>query len=252
MLSQERQKRIYEVIKQYKSASVTDLSAQFGISFSTVRRDLLEMEERGLVQRVHGGAILVDDNREPPRLQRRNQNVEAKERIGAAAARLVENGDIVILGASTTVEAMIPHLAEKHNLTIITNMVNIAYKLALYPHIMVIVLGGWLRHSEFSLQGHLTQESLKDLHANKVFHGTYGLDPDYGLTSILLQEVETDRSLIDAAEQLIVVADSSKFSQVGPIRLVPMARIHTLITDSGAPRNYLAKMERQGVQVIVV
>ncbi|MEO8394264.1 MAG: DeoR/GlpR transcriptional regulator, partial [Chloroflexota bacterium] len=135
---------------------------------------------------------------------------------------------------------------------VITNVVNIAYTLASFPHIMVIVLGGLLRHSEFSLLGHLTQESLKNLFASKIFHSTYGLDPKYGLTGTALQEVETDRYLINAAAQLIVVSDSSKFSQVGTIRLVPTERIHILITDSGASQDYLTQIERQGVRVIMV
>ena len=195
MLSQERQKRIYAVIKRYNSASVIDLSTQLKISLSTVRRDLSELEAHGLVQRVHGGAILVEDQREPPSLQRRDQNLEAKERIGSAAAQLVQDGDTIILSASTTVETMIPHLAQMHSLTVITNVVSVAYKLAAYPYITVIVLGGWLRHSEFSLLGQLTQEALRDLAAGKIFHSAYGLDPNYGLTGTTLQEVETDRAL---------------------------------------------------------
>jgi DeoR/GlpR family transcriptional regulator of sugar metabolism len=90
------------------------------------------------------------------------------------------------------------------------------------------------------------------LHASRIFHSTYGLDPNYGLTGTSLQEVETDRYLINAAAQLIVVADSSKFSQTGTIRLVPTERIHTLITDTDASKACLSKIEQQGVQVIVV
>jgi DeoR/GlpR family transcriptional regulator of sugar metabolism len=145
---------------------------------------------------------------------------------------------------------MLPDLVERQNLTVITNVINIAYKLAAYPHITVIVLGGWLRHSEFSLLGHLTQNALKDLYASKIFHGTFGLDPDYGLTGTYVQEVETDRYLINAASQLIVLADSSKFSQVGPSRLVPIDRIHTLITNPQSPETAISKLQSQGVEVI--
>lgn len=251
MLSQDRQKRIYDLIKKRKSALVTELSEQLGTSLSTVRRDLTEMEERGLVQRVHGGAILVEDNDEPPVLLRGDQNTEAKHRIGEAAARLVQDGDTIILTAGTTVEAMLTHLAAKRNLTVITNVVNIAYKLAAYPQITVVVLGGWLRHSEFSLLGHLTQEALKDLYATKIFHGTYGLDAAYGLTGTYVQEVETDRFLIDAAAQLVVVADASKFNHAGPIRLVPAERIHILITDERVPSSDLQTLKDQGIDVIV-
>jgi DeoR/GlpR family transcriptional regulator of sugar metabolism len=251
MLSQQRQDQIYSLIKQRKSALVTELSEALGISMSTVRRDLTELEERGLVQRVHGGAILIQAEGEPPVMLRADQNAEAKTRIAAAAAALVHDGDTIILTSGSTVMAMLPFLVARQNLTIITNVINVAYRLASYPHISVVVLGGWLRHSEFSLLGHLTQESLKDLYASRIFHGTFGLDPGYGLTGTYVQEVETDRYLINAAAQLIVLADASKFEHIGPIRLVPIDRIHTLITEPGAPGAILAQLESRGVRVVL-
>lgn len=254
MLSHERQKQIHAFIRRNKSASVSDLSAQLGISLSTVRRDLKEMETRGLLTRVHGGAVLVDatEETERPVLLRQDVNTDAKRRIGEAAARLVNDGETIILTAGSTVEAMLPSLVERQNLTIITNVINIAYELSAYPHISVVVLGGWLRHSEFSLLGHLTQQALKDLHANKIFHGTYGIHTDYGLTGTYVQEVETDRFLINAAAKLIVVADSSKFKQVGSVRLVPIERIHTLITDTNADPADVKQLEAGGIEVLQV
>ena len=254
MLSHERQKQIHALIRRHKSASVNDLSTQLGISLSTVRRDLKEMEERGLVTRVHGGALLVEDGAEPerPALQRHDVNADAKRRISEAAARLVNDGETIILTAGTTVEAMLPFLVDHKNLTVVTNVINIAYELSAYPHITVVVLGGWLRHSEFSLLGHLTQQALKDIYAHKIIHGTYGIHPDYGLTGTYVQEVETDRFLINAAAQLIVVADASKFKQVGSVRLAPAERIHTLITDTAAEDDEVGKIADCGVQVLRV
>lgn len=254
MLSYERQKQIHALIRQQKSVSVTDLSMQLGISLSTVRRDLKEMEDQGLVTRVHGGAVLAKGHAEPERpvLSRQDVNAEAKRRIGEAAGRMVNDDETIILTAGSTVEAMLPHLVERSNLTVVTNVINIAYKLAAYPHITVVVLGGWLRHSEFSLLGHLTQQALNDLNIHTIFHGTYGMDPDYGLTGTYVQEVETDRFLINAAARLIVLADSSKFRQVGSIRLVPAERIHTLITDTAAASDDVSKLEARGVEVIRV
>ncbi len=251
MLSLDRQKRILDLMKKRKSALVSDLSDQLGISLSTVRRDLSELEERGIVQRVHGGAVLLEESDEAPVTLRADLHREQKQRIGAQAGELVNDGDTIILTAGSTVEAMLPHLIDKRNLTIITNVINLAYRLTAYPHITVIVLGGWLRHSEFSLLGHITQQSLKDLHANKIFHGTYGLDSSYALTGVYVQEVETDRFLINAAAQLIVLADSSKFNHAGAIRLVPSDNIHTLITDTDAPANAVADLQSAGIQVLL-
>jgi DeoR/GlpR family transcriptional regulator of sugar metabolism len=252
MLSQQRQKRILEFIRKQKSAQVTELSDAFGVSVSTVRRDLSEMELRGLLQRVHGGAILTDEQEESPLLLRASAQADEKARIGEAAAQLVHDGETIIITSGTTTAAILPYLTTKNNLTVITNVITVAHELAHEPHITVIVLGGWLRHSEFSLLGHLTMESLRDLRASAIFHGTYGLDIEHGLTGTNMQEVETDRRLIAAASELIVLADSSKFRQIGPIRLAPIERISTLITDSGASEADLAPLRDRGINVIVV
>ena len=250
MLSLQRQNRILELIKKKKSAQVTELSDQFGVSVSTVRRDLSEMEERGLVQRVHGGAVLVETESEFPLSLRANVYADEKARIGEAAAKLVQDGDTIIITSGTTTESILPFLADKQNLTVVTNVVSIAYKLSQFPHIAVVVLGGWLRHSEFSLLGHLTIESVRDLRANKIFHGTFGINAAHGLTGTNMQDVETDRHLINAAGQLIVLADSSKFAQLGTIRIVPTERISVLLTDTNAPIQEIASIREQGILVV--
>lgn len=254
MLSQERQQRIFDLIRTRKSILVTEVSEQLQISLSTVRRDLTDMEAQGLIERVHGGAVLrkhAQEEQEAPALLRADQNADAKRRIAAAAAGMVKDGETIILTAGSTVNAMIPYLAGKRNLTVITNVINIAYHLTPYPHVSVIVLGGWLRHSEFSLLGHLTHQAIKELNAHKIFHGTFGLSPEDGLTGLYVQEVETDRLLIDAAEQLIVVADKSKFQHVGQVRTVPTSRIDTLVTEADAPPDALDRMREQGVRVVL-
>lgn len=252
MLSYDRQEQILAVMRKQKSASVNELADRLAISVSTIRRDLKEMEVRGDVARVHGGAVIAERRSAPesPVLLRQDINAEAKRRIGKAAAQLVEDGDTIILTAGSTVETILPHLVERQKLTVVTNVIHVAYKLAAHPHITVVVLGGWLRHSEYSLLGQITQQALSDFHVDKIFHGTYGLVPDYGLTGTYVQEVETDRYLINAAEQLIVMADASKFRQAGPIRLVPTERIDTVVTDDGVPDADVEKLEACGVQVI--
>lgn len=254
MLSQERQQQIVDLIRVRRSVQVTELSEALNTSVSTIRRDLLEIEEQGLIQRVHGGAILrapAQEENEPAALLRADQNAEAKQRIARAAANMVNDGDTIILTAGSTVDAMIPYLTDKRNLTVITNVINIAYRLTAYPHIAVIVLGGWLRHSEFSLLGHLTQQAIKDLYAQKIFHGTFGFDLEYGLTGMVMQEVETDRLLINAAEQLIVVADKSKFTHSGQVRIVPTSQIHTFVTEADAPESTIAALQAHGIRVLL-
>ncbi len=252
MLSPKRQQRISDYLLTHTSASVVELSHALNVSPSTVRRDLEEMEDGGLLRRVHGGAVLKNgrERNEPPILQRATQQAEAKRRIGEAAARLVQDGSTIIITSGSTTEAMIPFLADKKNLTVVTNAVNIAHQLTQYPSIAVMVLGGWLRHSELSLLGHPTMQALQDLRADKVFHGTFAIDPERGLDGSYLREVETDRRIIAAARELIVLADHTKFGQVGSVRLMPIESVSTVVTDTEAPPDAVQALQARGITVI--
>jgi DeoR/GlpR family transcriptional regulator of sugar metabolism len=249
MLSVRRQQIIEHVLSK-KSVRVDELSDIFNVSLATIRRDLNEIEEKGLIQRVHGGALLVEDSEEPPILNRKNKQSEAKRRIGSAAADLVNDHETIIISSGTTTEAMVPFLTGKSGLTVITNTINIASQLARYPHISVVVLGGWLRHSEYSMHGHITDQALQDLHADKLFHGTFGLDPEFGLTGTDMQEVQTDRKILSAAQQLIILADHTKFGVIGQIRLSSLEKVDTIITDDQTPEQYILSLIQKGVRVI--
>ncbi len=200
MLSAQRQKLILEYLTTRKLAHVVELSSAFDVSQAAVRRDLVQMENKGIIRRIHGGALLIEDKAELPLSQRSDQQAEHKRRIGEAAAKLVQDGETSIITSGTTTEAMVPFLASKTNLTVITNAINVAYQLTRYSHIAVIILGGWLRHSECSMLGHLTEQALHDLQAHKIFHGIFGIDTEHGLTGTHLQEVQTDRHIIRRLE----------------------------------------------------
>jgi DeoR/GlpR family transcriptional regulator of sugar metabolism len=250
MLSVERHQQILEQVLSRRSVRVNELSDFLDVSVATIRRDLSQMEERGLIQRVHGGAIPIEDLEEPPILQRKSKQSEAKHLIGIAAADLVNDNETIIITSGTTTEAMVPHLTGKNGLTVITNALNIASQLTRYPHISVVVLGGWLRHSEFSMHGHLTDQALQDLHADKLFHGILGLDPEYGLTGADMQEVQTDRKLLSAAQQLIILADHTKFGVIGKIRLAPLDSVNMIVTDAQTPEHFIRSLREKGVRVI--
>ncbi len=250
MLSAQRQKLILEYLTTRKLAQVVELSSAFDVSQATVRRDLMQMENEGIIRRIHGGALLIEDKTELPILHRSEQQAEHKRRIGEMAAKLVQDGDTIIISSGTTTEAMVPFLASKTDLTVITNAINVAYRLTRYPHIAVIILGGWLRHSECSMLGHLTEQALHDLQAHKIFHGVFGIDTKNGLTGTHLQEVQTDRRIIEAARELIVLADHSKFAQLGPIRLAPLSAVSTVVTDTDAPDRDVQALRTQGITVI--
>ena len=250
MLSPERQRQILDYITAHRSIQVGELSETFGISLSTARRDLRQLEEENLIRRVHGGAVLVEDTDEIPILLRAAWQAEHKRRIGEAAAQLVEDGDTILITGGTTTTAMVPFLSGKMNLTVVTNSINCVQQLARYPDTKAIVLGGWLRHAELSLLGHFVEHALQELRPNKTFHGVYGISPEHGLTGTELQEVQTDRHLIAAAPQLIILADHTKFTQIGPVMLAPVTAASIIVTDTQAPATDVQALQDMDLRVI--
>jgi DeoR/GlpR family transcriptional regulator of sugar metabolism len=250
MLSVERHQQILDRILSEKSVRVNELSDILDVSIATIRRDLSLMEEKGLIQRVHGGAIYIEDPEESPIMSRKHKQAEAKRRIGKAAAELVNDNETILITSGTTTEAMVPFLTGKNGLTVITNAINIAILLTRSSHISVIVLGGALRHSEFSMHGHITDQALQDLHADKLFHGIFGLDPEFGLTGADMQEVQTDRRILSVAQQFIILADHTKFGVIGQIRLASTEKVDTVITDDLTPEHFILSLREKGIQVI--
>jgi len=257
MLDVGRRQRIVDLVEQRNGATVTELSEYFGISVATVRRDLLQLSERGLLERARGGAVPKRPGRsnafpEPPVLTRASVQVAEKQCIGRAAAKYVRDGAVIIVNGGTTTAEMVPHLAERQDLTVITNALNITFLLSHYPNIKVIVLGGALRHSELSMLGALTEDALQNLRADKLFMGTPAIHPDYGLSADDITEVQSDRNIMASTREIIVLADHTKFGKIATMRQAPIKSIQRLVTDSGTPDRYITALREQGVEVVSI
>lgn len=237
-------------IRTYGTGHVNELARVLGVSPSTVRRDLNDLHERGLLERVHGGAEPLSDDVEPIRPLREVSMPAEKLRIGEAAARLVEDDSTVLILGGTTTEAMLAYLGSKRRLTVLTNSLMVVHRLSQFADIDLVVLGGVLRRSEMSLLGHLTIAGLSEFGVDRVFSGAYGVDPRLGVTGTNLNETQTDRSLISSAADLILLADHTKFSQRGPAKLMPAAAITTLVTDEGADAAVVSAFRALPVDVI--
>lgn len=249
LLGAKRQRELLNYIRAYGAGSVAEMSKLLGVSTSTVRRDLNELQERGLIERVHGGAAHVSDDVEPLRPLREISFADEKRRIGqAAAAHVADHSTVLILGGTTT-EAMLPFLGSVRGLTVLTNSLPVVNRLSQYSEIAIIVLGGVLRREEMSLLGHLTIAGLDEFGIDQVFSGAFGIDPEIGVTGTNLSETQTDRSLASSARELVMLADHSKLAQRGPARLVPASAITTLITDDGADSDILDRFRAVGVTV---
>ena len=251
MFSVERQRRLLAHLRAEGSGNVLELAQTLGVSPSTVRRDLKEMDDRGLVNRVHGGASVVDNDLEPVLSSRSASHSEEKKRIGKAAAHLIPDSATVLITGGTTTEAMLPHLAGHEGLTVLTNGLNIAYHLARYPQVSVVVLGGVLRHEEMSLLGPIAEHVLAEFQVDIAFSSAFGISPETGLSGANVTEAGTDRRMLAAAHTLVVLADCSKFARRGPVRLADVEQIDHLVTDGEAPPDALEQLRTRGVEVTV-
>jgi DeoR/GlpR family transcriptional regulator of sugar metabolism len=189
---------------------------------------------------------------EPPLLKRSALQAEEKRRIGRAAAAHVHDGETIIIASGTTTVEMVPYLADRADLTVITNAINIALALAPYPAITVILLGGVLRHSELSTLGPLAEEALEDLRADTLFLGSSAIHTEYGLSAENFAEARSDQSLMRAAREIIVVADHTKFGRVATVRVTPLARIRRVITGQEASADTVRALAAQGIAAELV
>jgi DeoR family transcriptional regulator of aga operon len=248
----DRQAQILQLISRQQRVSVAEICEKFSISEATARRDLETLAVEGRLQRVHGGAIALSQApAEAPILQRQGEQAEEKMRIGQAAAALVQDGETVFLGSGTTVLEAARNLRSRQNLTVITNSLPVVNVLAGLETITLICLGGILRDSELSFIGHLTEQALAEVRADKVLIGTRAISLGQGLTNDYLPETMTDRAILKAGRQVVVVADHTKFGRISTALLAPVDSVHTIVTDSRPPDDFLAAMKEGGIQVII-
>jgi len=247
----ERQREILLLLQQKGRVTVADICERFAVSEATARRDLEALAAQGKVQRVRGGAILSQPAPpEPPLLQRAHEQAEAKARIGRVAAQLIGDHESVFLGSGTTVLEVAKNLRDRKGLTIITNSLPVINLFAGNPNVNLIALGGLLRPSELSFIGHITEQALAEVRAEKVVMGIRGLTLE-GLTNDYLPEALTDRAILKVGRQVILVADHTKLGVVAPVYLAPLSVIHTLVTDAEADPEFVEALREQGIEVIL-
>ncbi|HEY4390612.1 MAG TPA: DeoR/GlpR family DNA-binding transcription regulator [Paenibacillus sp.] len=243
--SEQRKRVIVEQLKQQGQVKVPDLSAYFTVSEETVRRDLVLLEKEGLAKRVYGGAVLTKmTSFEPPYLQRQMVNAEEKERIGRMAAELIESGDTIAVDVGTTTLELAKAIHGRERLTILTNSLAVAY------HLMeslnsgrfsgkIYVVGGEMNPEQQSMSGTLGEQVLSQFRVDKAFISVGGMSLERGISDYDPNETGMSRRMIDAASQTIVLADGSKLDKEGFIEIVPMHRVHTIVSDIAPPKEWL-------------
>jgi DeoR family transcriptional regulator of aga operon len=253
VLNEERRRAILESLNRDGRVLVADMARQFETSQVTIRKDLEILHSHGLVHRTHGGALPSREGAlEDPTL-REKEKIHRKEklRIAQAAARMVTEGQVVILDSGTTATAVARELRNFRNLTIITNAVNIAAELA-SDSVEVILTGGTLRKNSFSLVGPIAEETLRRLHADILFLGVDGFDVQFGLSTPNLLEAKVNRVMVEVARRTVAVCDSSKFGRRSLSLILPASGLHEVITDRGLAKSDLKALRKAGMEVTIV
>lgn len=253
VLNEERRRAIVELVNREGRVLVADLSRRFDTSQVTIRKDLELLHEQGQLHRSHGGALPAQERAlEDPTLREKEQlHRKEKLHIAAAAAKMVSEGQVVILDSGTTTTAIARALRGFRNLTIVTNAVNIAAELS-NTAVDVILTGGTLRKNSFSLVGPIAEETLRHLNADLLFLGVDGFDVQYGLSTPNLLESKVNRVMVDVARQRIAVCDSSKFGRRSLSMIAPTSVLHGVVTDHGIPKPELNALKKSGIEVTIV
>jgi DeoR family transcriptional regulator of aga operon len=253
MMAEERRTQILQIVRSTGRVKVNGLATRFNTSAVTIRNDLNELHQRGLVLRSHGGAVLTDTIlRESPVHERLKAHSEEKQRIGAMAATLINDGDTIILDSGTTTLEIARQIKKKQGLQIITNGVNIAAELLDARDAKVFIVGGTVRGESASISGHLSEELFEQFSADKLFLSGAGCDLDFGVSGANLEETMVNRAMLRISREIILVADASKFSKRCMSRIAPFSEIDTVISDTSLGEEIQAKLRAQGCNLILV
>jgi DeoR/GlpR family transcriptional regulator of sugar metabolism len=258
MLARQRQAFILDRVREDGAVRVTDLVRTLGVSDMTVRRDLEVLHDRGLLEKVHGGATSLAGTAlfEPGFAAKSALQQREKEAIADAAVTLVEPGMAIAVSAGTTTYALAQRLAHVAGLTVVTNSIPVADVLHQVGQAdQTIILTGGVRTPSDALAGPFAVAALRTVHVDLVFMGVHGMDLRSGFTCPNLLEADTDRALIEAGRRLVVVADHAKWGVIGISSIARLDQADVLITDSGLgpePRATLAAAVRELVVVDVV
>jgi DeoR family transcriptional regulator, aga operon transcriptional repressor len=255
LLVEERRRLIVDLVEQQGRATVEELATRFGTSTVTIRADLDALARSSAIARSHGGALPVAPatNDTPLNIKETRWHAQ-KLRIGQAAAKMIQDGETIILDSgSTTVEiARQIRQMKFESLTVITNALNIALELSGLPHIRVMMLGGLLRDTSYSLVGPDAEQALSKLSADKLFLGVDGLDPVVGVTTPDPLEASLNALMIRVSRETIGVFDASKLGQRSLSVITTVQHLHRVITDTSAETKAVESLRAAGVEVTLV
>lgn len=252
MLPVQRREKILEMIKEDGHAKVLQLSKIFKVTEVTIRQDLEKLEADGFVVREHGGAYLKDVGIHAKNILLQNQeNLEEKSAIAQKAIEFINDGDTIILDSGSTTTEIAKLISGFKNLTVITNSLNIALILGADPEINLVVTGGEFKAPTLSLTGQKAADFFGNLHVDKLFLATAGITLKSGLTYPSISDICVKRAMIESANIVYLVADSTKIGKSSFASLGALSLIDYLITDSKINEDYVAMLKRHDIKLVI-
>ena len=234
MLPKLRKRKIMDLLQEKESVKTGELSDKFSVSEITIRKDLDELAEQGALERTHGGAVAKASTLfEPTHGEKKLVRIEEKRRIGKKAASLVKEKTTICIGTGTTTMQMIEHLDGIRDLSVVTNSLNNGYRLSKLENIDLSIIGGDVRRKSYALVGTAAEDYFKKIYCDQLFLGVNGVSVEHGLTTPTLAEANVNRLMIEASEEVTILADHSKFGTVVHGKIGDLDEVDNIITDTG-------------------
>lgn len=254
MLAANRHEEILRLLNKDRFVKVSQLSRLFDVSEETIRRDLDKLEKDGLLRKLHGGAVPVDianvDNIKPIS-ERIGENIGEKDIIAKLAYDLIEDGDTLILDTGSTILQLAKILDNKY-ITVITNDISIAYELSQKENVDLIVTGGNLKPNSFTIIGPECEKSISSFNVNKVFLSTSGISLQQGLTTSNNIDASIKKRMIESADNVICLADHSKFGRVALVSFAKISDLNIIVTDRDMDNSYREFLSEANVKLITL
>ena len=258
MTAKERQQ---EIIHMFGSSGgyvkMTEIVDRFSVSNETARRDLEALQDKGLVRRIYGGAVLLDSNhlRAPSAVpesivRARGHGQQEREAIGRLAATLIREGDTLLMSSGTTVQQVAKNIKKFHTLTILTNSLAVINELS-DTNFDIYVLGGKLDNNELNMSGDITMKSLSGIFVDKAILGAGGVTLEYGVSDYGINDITVREEMVRHAGKTILVAQSSKFGKNALSIGLSLDKIHTVVTDSGLTQEYRTAFSDMGMNLLL-
>jgi len=252
-LAAERQQKILQLIRVERVARVDDLSDELGVSSATIRRDLVDLEGRGKLRRVHGGAVAIESRLEEPPIfdDKASVAVEEKKAIATEAFKFIQPEETIYVDGGTTTLELIRMIRDMKNITVVTNSLRAAVELG-GSGPRLILIGGELRRRSQTLVGPLTRGTLNELHVDRAFMGTMGLTITEGLTTTDPAEAYTKELVMRQAGQVILLAHSEKIGKISFARSGGVDQVDHIVTDCGVPEEFKKTINEMNIKLTTV